>query len=959
MEDYMSKELVDLVQAKLKEDTWTRATISNYSKNNLLELTTIVEKAKNENCLEEIKEICDEQLSHTPDSITALYISGMLSLKLSSLDNSPLEKLVDIFQNNHKEPIVIYICETILADDTSNKFALRTLASNYEQSKDEKIWEIYEKIIKVDLNEAEITRKLADHYAASEIDADKQKSLELYKKALLRYVANKNLSAATEIWSKLVGMIPEEIDYFNLVQRKISKTFSAIKSADLMKELYDWYKKQGKWDTAIDILKLILSIDQKDKWARREIIECYSGKYANHSHIDEYIRSSDLQQDYRNVFEAISDFEKHIAFDVKNFVYHRTWGVGVILEVDSEKLTINFGKIGKKEIDLKMAVSALQPLSKDHIWVIKATQNIPGDKDFKALKDEVKEAIKNANSPEEKNAATELKKALPAKQKALLTKKFKDDKAWALKTIIKSFDNSCDLKKIKAELVPSILTASEWTSWNTGAKKVLEEDPTFGVNPNNANEYIVRERAITPEEKYSNEFKAQKSFFVRIDILLKFIEDDATDKESELLADMFSYFTGFLKSFSEVDEQVIASYLVVQYVSQQLPNLAFKSKYTFAQFYAEIEDPRDMYYTLRASKKGDLRLKFLESVKLIPNWEDEYVKLFPEIAKDGSRAKAAIITLINSGHTDKVQELTKKAFEDSRTYREVVLFLFEKCGNEEWFKEAGVPVQKQLISIVNIISQCYLEIDNHVNSTENKKIIKNACKVLFETDKSAEGATSRFADYMLSDECSKEQMSHMYTLVDDISELDGVIKTQLRNTILSKYPDYKFRAKEEKSSAPKGMLVTAAKLEEKKNLVEKMQNVDLPAIAKEVAEAKEKGDLKENAEYIAAKEAQHKLGNDLKRLQEELARAVIFDPTTATSSLISFGTVVTLLNKDTGKDETYTILGPWESDPSNGIISYMAPLGDALLDHKVGETLSFTINEHDYNFEVKNIQIMK
>ena len=117
--------------------------------------------------------------------------------------------------------------------------------------------------------------------------------------------------------------------------------------------------------------------------------------------------------------------------------------------------------------------------------------------------------------------------------------------------------------------------------------------------------------------------------------------------------------------------------------------------------------------------------------------------------------------------------------------------------------------------------------------------------------------------------------------------------------------------------------------------------------------------MKENAEYIAAKEAQHKLGNDLKRLQGELSRAVVFDPTTVTSSMISFGTKVTLFNKDTGKDEIYTIMGPWESDPENGVISYMTPLGDAILDHKVGETLSFTINERDYNFEVKKIEIAK
>ena len=907
----MSKELVDLVQAKLKEDTWTRATISNYTKNNLIELTTIVEKARNENCIDEIKAVCDEQLSHTKDSITALYISGMLGLKQGSLDNSSLETLVDIFQNNHKEPIVVYMCETILADDASNKFALRTLASNYEQTGNPELWSVYEKIVKVDFSEAEIAKKLADHYEAA---GDTEKANDFYKKALLRYVNNKNINSAKEIWSKLVATIPEEIDFFLLVQRKIAKAISADKSALMMQELYNWYKDNKKWDIAIDILKLNLTIDPKDPWARREISECYAQKYADHSHVEEYIRSSDLNQSYRNVFEAISDFEKHIAFDARAFVYHRTWGVGVILKVENDTLRINFGKNGTKDISLKMAVNALQPLSREHIWVIKATVGSKSSK-FKTKED--------------------------------LAKEIKTNKAWALKTIITSFNNSCDFKKIKAELVPSILSTSEWTSWNSGAKKLLEEDSTFGVNPNNINEYTVRERAITPEEKYSNEFKAQKAFFARIDILYKFIEDDSTDKESELLADMFSYFTGFLKSFNEVDEQVIASYLVVEDVGLKIPELKFQSKYTFAQFYGEIENPKEMYTILKGSKKGDLRDKFLTKVKdVLPNWEDEYIKMFPAILRTDTLA-----TIIGAGHVDKVQRLAVSAFDDFRSYRDVILFLFDECSEEDWFKAAEIPLQKQLIAIVNIISQCYREIDNHVESTENKKIIKNACKMLFDKD------NNTYASFMLS--CDEEQMSHMYTLVDDITELDGVIKTQLRNKILEKYPDYKFHTTEEKSAAPKGMLVTAKKLEEKRNLVEKMQNEDIPAIAKEVAEAKEKGDLKENAEYIAAKEAQHKLGNDLKRLQEELARAVIFDPTTATSSLVSFGTTVTLFNKDSSSEEVYTILGPWESDPENGVISYMSPFGNAILDRKVGESLSFTINEHKYNFEVKKIVIAK
>lgn len=938
----MSEELVKQVQEKLKEDTWTRATISNYSEKNLIELTAIVEKAKAENCIDEVKSVCDEQLSHTKDSITALYISGMLGLKGGSLDNSSLETLVDIFHNNHKEPLVNYMCNTILEDDKNNKFALRTLAKSYENSKSEedkkKLWDIYERIVKADLSEAEIARKLAVHYetegASDESDkgkAEREKAVEYYKKALLRFVNNRNITATEDVWKKLVDLIPNEIDWFMLVQRKISKSISAEKSADLMKKLYDYYKENKKWDTAIEILKLILSIDQDDGWARREIAECFAEKYAKHSKVHEYIESSSLTQNYRNVFEAINDFEKHIAFDAHSFVYHRTWGVGVILSVADDNLEISFGKNGRKKISLKMAVNALQPLSREHIWVIKATVGAKSSK-FKTKED--------------------------------LARKVKEDKIWALKTIITSFGNSCDLKTIKAELVPSILTASEWTSWNSGAKKILEEDSAFGVNPNNINEYTVRERAITPEEKYSNEFKAQKGFFQRIDILFKFIDDDSTDKESELLADMVNYFTGFLKSFSEereVDEQVLASYLVMQEIRQKIPSLAYAPKYTFEQLYKKIANPKEMYTILKGSKRGDLREKFLDAIKLLPNWQDEYIKLFPVIL-----SKDVLDTIIcskvdkNDGANasdegkKKVQNLAITAFDDYRNYRDVILFFFDECSNEEWFKEAGIPLQKQLIAIVNIIAQCFREIDNHVDSTENKKIIKNACKMIFDKEH------NKFADYMLS--CNEEQMSHMYTLVDDIRELDSFdasIKTQLRNKILEKYPDFKFHTTEEKSSAPKGMLVTKAKYDEKVALIDKMQNVDVPAIAKEVAEAKEKGDLKENAEYIAAKEAQHKLGNDLKRLQEEMSRATLFDPTTATTSIISFGTVVTLTNKESGKDETFTILGPWESDPENGIISYMAPFGNAILDHKTGEELKFSINEHEYDYVVKSIKLAK
>ncbi len=896
----MSEELVKRVQDLLKEESWTRTAISNVTQNNIEDLEKIVQQSQAEGSMSEIREICDEHLTHSKDSITALYISGMLALKQGALDNSALVNLVDIFRKNKKENIIIYICNTILAGDENNKFALRTLANTYHEAKDEKMWPLYEKIVKVDFEEAEMAKALAEHY---EEGRDTDNAISFYKKALHRFVSLKNIGSVKEVWTKLVSLIPEEIDFFLSVQRKIAKSISEDKSALLMQEVYAWYKDNKKWETAIDILKLILQIDPKDSWARREITECYKGLYEGRKNVDEYIASSDLTQGFRNVFEAINDFEKHIAFDVKNFVFHRTWGVGKIVSVKDDNININFGKKnGQHSMSLKMAVNALIPLKKDHIWVLKATKS----------RDTLREMVK--------------------------------DKAATLKTIIRSFNNSCDFKRIKAELVPSVLEVKEWTSWNNAAKKILESDSTFGVNPNDITQYIVRDHEISAEEKYSNEFKAQKQFFARIDIIMKFMNDDAADKESDLFSDMYQYFTGFLKTVTHATTQVVAAYLVVQKIGNAFPSRAFQCKYTFAQLYDDLDDVRATYDELKDTKNTTLKADFMRNVSLLADGQDQYIKLFPTVLK-----KELLVQVSETGGTEKLKKFTAEAFDDYKDYREAILFMFENCQNEVWYNESGISYEKQLITLLNIIALCFREINSHVKTTENKKIQKQAETLLFKNE--------ALANYIFSKD--EETVTKFYTLVDDIRDLTPSLKTQLRNKILEKYPEYKFRTTEEKTAAPKGMWVTIAKLEEKQKLAENIQKVEIPANAKEIGEARAQGDLKENAEYKAAKEHQHYLNVTLAKLQEELSRAVVFDPTTVSTAVTSFGTKVTLLNKDTNQNEVYTIMGPWESDPDKGVISYMSPLGDKLIDRKADEEFSFTINEKPFNYKVVNIEVAK
>ncbi|HYW83202.1 MAG TPA: transcription elongation factor GreA, partial [Spirochaetia bacterium] len=193
-------------------------------------------------------------------------------------------------------------------------------------------------------------------------------------------------------------------------------------------------------------------------------------------------------------------------------------------------------------------------------------------------------------------------------------------------------------------------------------------------------------------------------------------------------------------------------------------------------------------------------------------------------------------------------------------------------------------------------------------------------------------------------------------LVDDVKELDPSLKIQLKHRIKEKYPDFHFLGEPGVEKVSLGLLVTRASFEKKQQDLKRVIDVEIPENSKEIGVAMSKGDLRENAEYKAALEKQEMLKVTASRLKEEVQQAQIFNENETRTDSISFGTRVRLKNVKTGQTEEYVILGPWESNPSRNVISYLSPLGVALWAHKPGEELAFTINQNEFHYNVENIE---
>ena len=100
----MAEELEDSVREMLKAETWTRAGIESFTTNNLNELSAIIGRIHDEAAEDSIMTICDEQLQKTKESVSALYIKGMLTLREQSFESKELINIIDIFENLQQNP---------------------------------------------------------------------------------------------------------------------------------------------------------------------------------------------------------------------------------------------------------------------------------------------------------------------------------------------------------------------------------------------------------------------------------------------------------------------------------------------------------------------------------------------------------------------------------------------------------------------------------------------------------------------------------------------------------------------------------------------------------------------------------------------------------------------------------------------------------------------------------------
>jgi transcription elongation GreA/GreB family factor len=154
-------------------------------------------------------------------------------------------------------------------------------------------------------------------------------------------------------------------------------------------------------------------------------------------------------------------------------------------------------------------------------------------------------------------------------------------------------------------------------------------------------------------------------------------------------------------------------------------------------------------------------------------------------------------------------------------------------------------------------------------------------------------------------------------------------------------------------------IVSWESLERRKNEYAELVQKSIPANSKEIAVARSYGDLRENHEYKAAKEMQKILMRRKGELESQLVRARGSDFANPRTDVVSMGTRVAVTDLEQQQAERFVVLGAWDSDPEKGIISYLTPVGQSLLNRKPTEEVEVDVEGGKKRYRIDTIEVYK
>jgi transcription elongation GreA/GreB family factor len=502
-----------------------------------------------------------------------------------------------------------------------------------------------------------------------------------------------------------------------------------------------------------------------------------------------------------------------------------------------------------------------------------------------------------------------------------------------VKVVLNSFGGRATVDQIQQSLVPEVIR-DDWKKWWEAAKRELKKDGHFQVPLKKTEPVIYQVKEVSLQERLISEFRAAKGLKAHVGVATEILKNaaDLSDKQAAA-KEIISTLNGEIATYQRTQTAVALEGVFIR------------------------DDVREMAGTPAGEGEVTTKAIWAQDTKLGPLME-----LLPAVKH---RRAVESFKEANPDRWVDVLRITLNLV-NAKLCKEFVALLVQE-GKLEELKETLARLISQHLASSELLLWLAKERTDTFADILGPEVFR-AMLTSMERDQFNEKRSNRLREYILDDQELLPELTAVAELevIKDLTRalqlspvFDDMDKRSLLARIVKSHPAVQSLISGGETKQDTSLVVSWESLERRKNEYADLVHKKIPANSKEIALARSYGDLRENHEFKAAKEMQKVLMRQKDEMESQIVRARGTDFSNVRTDVASIGTVVRTTNIATNQNEMFTILGAWDSDPEKGIVSYLSPVAQALLNRKVGDEVEFEIHGSRHRHRIEGIEAGK
>ncbi|MGJ8651649.1 MAG: transcription elongation factor GreA [Opitutaceae bacterium] len=599
--------------------------------------------------------------------------------------------------------------------------------------------------------------------------------------------------------------------------------------------------------------------------------------------------------------KLVSARAKLEAMSAGNYCLHRSWGFGKIVDYDeaNDRIIIDFedGKDGHSMAPA-FCVDKLDILKPDDVLV---------------------------RSRIEPDVIEEMIKKRPAD---------------LICDILKASDNQAMMTSEIERTLARVIGPIKYKKWWTATKKVLVVDPRVGAPIKKSDPYIYRDEPVKPEEEILEQFHGTKNSKQKIllgEKLYLLSEDISVVREEmpQILEELTDSIAN-AKSLSQADR------LHGVWVRNNLARDLHEDVEILEPSSASILDSTVDYSELASELPATYFKRYLDLIRR--TYPDKWQSMLEDLLRgsSGKFTSECINFMLENELNERISYCLDRWLKE-QTIKGPLLFWVVKNRHSKKYSSIIEPLVTP-----RLLASMFYAID--YESLQNASTRRIPLADLLSDD------TDLIPDLLAA--ANVETASDLAQTLLLNQGFEDLTKKSLLARFIKKFPTIQslLAGEAAQTSEEDALIVSQESFNRAKEEYEELLAVKIPENKEAISVARDHGDLKENSEYKMARQDQDILLSRKNELEVDLSRARVTDFSEANTENVGIGSIVELKEGSTGKTDNYSILGAWDSDPENDILSYKTPLAQQLLGKEKGDTVTTKIGGNEETWTILSIK---